>query len=228
VWILPNRYDRAVMRPMPGADFGDLDAALPFRYRLVCVGRLSRQKNQDTLIRALALLGGEYGCVFIGRNDPAELNSLAAGLGVMGQCRFVESVRNDALARYYHWADCMATPSRWEGFGIVFIEALASGAVVVTSNVRPMSEYITHEENGLLVDRYEDPEALAAAIRRACTEPALRSRLRARAPASVERFEREKVDALEVSYYQRVLAERDTPQNRPGLLGRIRAALKSL
>jgi len=225
VWILPNRYDRDVMRPMPDADFSDLDSRYPFRRRLLCVGRLSRQKNQDTVIRALPLLGPDYGCLFIGRNDPGELKALAESLGVADQCQFIESVRNDLLARYYNWADCMVTPSRWEGFGIVFIEALACGAVVVTSDMKPMNEYVTHERNGLLVGAYDDRQALAAVVRRACDDEALRRRLRENAPASVERFERRRIDALEVSYYQKILAERET---RPAAAGGIARAISRL
>ncbi|NQU43254.1 glycosyltransferase [bacterium] len=207
VWLLPNRYDRDVMRPMPDEGFSDLDAAYPWRYRLVCVGRLSGQKNQETLIRALRLLGPDYGCVFVGRNDPAPLRKLAEEKAVADRCAFVESVRNDLLARYYNWAHAMVTPSRWEGFGIVFVEALACGAVVVTSNVAPMNEYIRHERNGLLVDGYETPSALAATVKRACEDEELRHALKANAPASVERFERRRVDDLEIRYYQRILAE---------------------
>jgi malonyl-CoA O-methyltransferase len=226
VWVLPNRFDAGEMRPLPpGTDFADLDALLPTPRRLVCVGRLSEQKNQDTLIRALALLGPEYGCVFVGRNDPAPLRALAGEIGVSGRCRFVETVRNDLLYRYYNWAHAVVTPSRWEGFGIVFVEALASGAVVVTSNIRPMSEYIEHERNGLLVDGPEDAEALAAMVRRACTDEELRKRLRAAGPPSVARFERREVDALEVAYYRRVLAERPIYRNRgKAIRGAVRLA----
>jgi malonyl-CoA O-methyltransferase len=208
VWILPNRYDASMMYPIAGGDFSDLDPQCPHRYKLLCVGRLSEQKNQDNLVRALKHLGPDYGCLFIGRNDPDQLQALAAELGVTEQCHFLPSVRNDELVRYYHWADAMVTPSRWEGFGIVFIEALACGAVVVTSNVGPMNEYIRHEENGLLVDRYEDPQALAETVVRACTDSALRARLRAAGPGSVAQFERAHVDAIEVAYYRRILAEK--------------------
>jgi malonyl-CoA O-methyltransferase len=207
VWILPNRYDGRVMRPKPGVDFSDLNRRFPWKRRLLCVGRLSEQKNQDNMIRALRVLGPDYGCVFVGRNEPTQLEKLARELGVESQIQFVESVRNDELARWYNWCDAMATPSRWEGFGIVFIEALACGAVVVTSNTRPMSEYIRHGKNGLLVDDFENPAALAATIRLACEDGELRSRIKAAAPASVGRFEKEKVDALEAGYYQRILAE---------------------
>ena len=214
VWVLPNRYDESVMRPLANEDFSDLDEACPFRYRLICVGRLSEGKNQDTVVRALAHLGPDYGCLFIGRNDPGSLQTLADDLGVRAQCRFIKAVRNDLLPRYYNWAHAVVTPSRWEGFGIVFIEALACGAVVVTSNVRPMREYIAHEENGLLVDEYENPKALAETIERACNDEALRRRLKERAPGSVECFERGRVDALEVNYYRRILAERPFYANR--------------
>ncbi len=114
----------------------------------------------------------------------------------------------------------MVVPSRWEGFGIVFLEALACGAMVVTSGIPPMTEYITDGENGLLVDDYEDPDALAAVIRRACTDDTLREAIRARAPESVARFERERVDALEVEYYERALSERAWSPG-PGLLSRL-------
>lgn len=213
IWILPNRFDGAVMRPMPDADFSDLNAQYPWRRRLLCVGRLSKQKNQDTLIRALKHLGPDYGCLFVGRNDPAALQRLARECGVAAQCRFVESVRNDVLPRYYNWADAMVTPSRWEGFGVVFIEALASGGLVVTSNVGPMSEYITHEKNGLLVNACEDPAALSLMVRRACEDKDLARQLRASAPASVEQFERRKVDEVEAEYYKRILSE--TRSRRP-------------
>jgi glycosyltransferase involved in cell wall biosynthesis len=87
----------------------------------------------------------------------------------------------------------------------VFIEALACEAVVVTSDIVPMTEYITSSENGILVKDYEDPEALARAVASACKDADLRAVIKARARKSVERFQKEKVDALEVEYYQRAM-----------------------
>jgi glycosyltransferase involved in cell wall biosynthesis len=100
----------------------------------------------------------------------------------------------------------MCTPSLWEGFGIVFIEALACEAVVVTSDISPMNEYITNNYNGILVKDYQDPIALAEAISKACTEPALRSVIKKNARQSVGNFSKEKVDQLEKDLYERFIS----------------------
>lgn len=51
--------------------------------------------------------------------------------GVRDRVFMVQGVSNVALPEYYQMADCLVNPSRWEGFGIVFIEALAAGTVRV-------------------------------------------------------------------------------------------------
>jgi glycosyltransferase involved in cell wall biosynthesis len=221
-WILPNRYDENIFKPQGDFSLPKIDAMCPWEKRLLCIGRLSEQKNQDTLIRALPLLGESYGCLFIGRNDKETLEELARSLGVADQCRFVPSVANDILPQYYCWADAMVTPSRWEGFGIVFIEALACGAVVVTSDVGPMNEYITDGENGLLVADYESPEALAKKIRIACESTELREKMQQQGPKSVLRFERQQIDALEVEYYNCVLSMREELLNDRKIISRIK------
>ena len=59
LWILPNRADFGVMRPRSREETAHLDAKYPFKYRILHVGRRSRQKNLDNLIRAIRLLGPE-------------------------------------------------------------------------------------------------------------------------------------------------------------------------
>ena len=94
-----------------------------------------------TVIRSLPALGNEYALISVGRGDRGLYEDLARSLGVGTQCFFVDSVPNHELPRFYSFVDCMCTPSRWEGFGIVFIEALACEAMVVTSDIEPMREY---------------------------------------------------------------------------------------
>lgn len=204
-WLLPNRVDLNIMHPYQEGKCGELNRHYPFKHRVLHVGRKSEQKNLETLVRAIELLGSDYCLLAVGNGNASPYLELARQEGVAERCFFIDSIRNDELARYYSWADCMCVPSRWEGFGIVFIEALACEAVVVTSDIAPMNEYIHHMENGLLVKDYENPQALAEMIKLACEDQRVREKLKGNARRSVEHFEKGRVDALEVSYYERVL-----------------------
>jgi glycosyltransferase involved in cell wall biosynthesis len=148
VWILPNRVDRNVMRSYDEDATRDLAERYPFRYRILHVGRKSVEKNLDTVIKALKLLGPEYGLIAVGAGDEQACADLAEKEGVRQQCVFHAHIAHKELPRYYSLADAMCVPSRWEGFGMVFIEAMACGAVVVTSDIAPMNTYIRHEHNG--------------------------------------------------------------------------------
>jgi glycosyltransferase involved in cell wall biosynthesis len=205
VWILPNRVNFDIMRPCLKSEVRYLDIKYPFKFKILHVGRKSSQKNLDTLIKSLKILGNEYCIIAIGIGDVDEYVKLAEKEGVREQCYFIDSIPNTELPIYYSLADCMCTPSRWEGFGLVFIEALACRAVVVTSDVAPMNEYITHMENGLLVREYEKPHAVAAMINLACTNKQLRETLKKNARKSVKKFKKNIVDKLEADYYEKVL-----------------------
>ena len=206
VRILPNRVNFNIMRPHSPDGFNDLNNNYPFRFKILHVGRKSKEKNLDTLIKALKILNKEYCLLAIGKGDTGKYVKLAKERGVMERCYFIESIKNEKLARYYSWADCTCTPSRWEGFGIVFIEALACEAIVVTSDIAPMNEHIKHMHNGLLVKDYENPQALAEMIKVACNDKQLRESLKKNTRNSVERFEKSRIDKLEADYYEKILA----------------------
>lgn len=213
--LLPNRVDFSMFHP--STDQGRCEALrqqFPGKYRILHVGRKAPQKNLDTLIRALAELGPDYTAVFLGAGNPSPFQQLAAQLGVTRQCHFLGAIPNQELPHYYSFFDCMCTPSRWEGFGMVFTEALACGALVITSDVSPLNQIVQNEQNGLLVQDYQNPQALARSIERACTDSQLARRLREAAPASVQRFRKELVDQQEVSIYQ-LVSEPSTSGSEP-------------
>jgi glycosyltransferase involved in cell wall biosynthesis len=183
----------------------ELKQKYPGRHRLLFVGRRNEQKNWDTVMRGLHVLGTEYVCLFIGRGDRTPMMKYAAQWNVTAQVHLIDTVQSEEL-RYYMWmADVFVVPSRWEGFGIVFIEALACGSVVITSNIEPMNEYIEHERSGLLLNEIEDEMALGALIVRGVGESALRERLQRNGPLVAERFSKESVDRWEVSLYRMVV-----------------------
>lgn len=205
LWILPNRVNCEVMRPYPREDINDLAGQFPFRYKILHVGRVTPDKNLDTLIQAMKLLGPEFCLIAVGQGNKDCYQALVEEQGVKPQIFFIDAVEHNELARYYSMVDCMCTPSRSEGFGIVFIEALACEAVVVTSDIPPMNEYIVHRENGLLVHDFENPQALAQLIQQACCDQELRRKLKSAARESVRRFEKNTIDQLEAGYYEKIM-----------------------
>ncbi|MBI3637920.1 MAG: glycosyltransferase [Candidatus Rokubacteria bacterium] len=207
--ILPNRVDTTVFHPGAGGALRrQLDARFGQGKHVLHVGRKSEQKNQDTVIRALRHLPADYSIIFVGQGDDGSYRRLAETLCVGERCHWVDTVPNRELAAWYAWCDCMCTPSRWEGFGIVFIEAAACGARIVTSDIAPMNEYLTHDVNACLVREFENPEAIAAAIRRVCEDARHAGTLAAGAVVAARPFERDHVDAAEVAIYDEALGLR--------------------
>lgn len=134
-------------------------ARYPDKKIILCVGRWSEQKNQETLIKALDLLP-DYVCLFVGIGSSTNQHHSRA--------YSFESIPNDELPLWYSACDCMCVPSRWEGFGIVFAEAMACEALVITTNIAPMNEYIIDWFNGFLFDDPNNPKEIATKIRSAC------------------------------------------------------------
>ena len=204
LWMLPNRVDFDVMRPYAEDQTSDLNARFPFRYKILHVGRLSREKNLDTLIKALSILEKDYCVIAVGQGDLDLYQKLALEYHVRDRVFFIDAVPHEELGRYYSMCSCMCTPSRWEGFGMVFIEALACNGVVVTSDIAPLNEYIVHEGNGLLVKEFEDPQSIAHMIRRACMDVALRDKIQKNARESVRIFEKDRIDRQEIGLYKKI------------------------
>lgn len=205
--ILPNGISFQTMRPYSRQEAACLDARYPLRtkYRLLQVGRRHRQKNLETLVRALRFLGQEYSLLSAGQGEVDEYRALAQAEGVADRVIFIESIPNEEMALHFAWADCLAHPTRWEGMSLLIVEALASEAVVVASDIPEMKGLIRHGHNGLLVRAYEDPQALAETIRVACADEGVRRALKQNARGSVEQFEERKIRELEASYYENVL-----------------------
>jgi len=204
--ILPNRVDRTVFKPSSDPrKLGELAQKFPPGKHILHVGRKSEQKNLDTLIRALAHLPENYSAVFVGAGDREPYVSLAREAGVANRCFWVESVKNSELPHWYAWCDCMCTPSRWEGFGIVFIEAAACGAAIVTSDLAPMNEYLTGDRSACLVRDYENPGALAGAVRKVCEDAVYHKTICEGAARAAEPFDRARVDETEAALYREAM-----------------------
>ena len=117
--------------------------------------------------------------------------------------RFFGFVPDKTLAVLYRLAALFVFPSLYEGFGLPPLEAMASGTPVITSNVSSLPEVVGGA--ALLIDPY-DPDAIAHAMRRVITEPALRADLRARGLQRVRDFSWDRSIRRVHEIYQEILA----------------------
>ena len=154
------------------------------------VGRLIYYKALDVALRALRDVSGTLAVVGTGPMEAA-WKKLAVELGVPDRVRWLGRATDDELAGAYRAATALWFPSnaRSEGFGLVQVEAMASGCPVVNADI-PHSGVpwvCRHGREGLTVP-INDPDAFAAAANRLRAEPGLRDRLSAagRARAAAE------------------------------------------
>src|ERR1039458_6113560 len=142
---------------------------------VISVGRLVYYKGFEYLIRAMLQVQGRL--LIIGDGPlRAKLQDLTASLGLAGKVIFAGEIGNDKIVPYYHAADvfALASVARSEAFGIVQIEAMASGLPVVNTHLDSGVPFVSlHAETGFTVPP-SDSEALARAINRLLEDQDLR------------------------------------------------------
>ncbi|KKU13958.1 hypothetical protein A3J43_00090 [Candidatus Uhrbacteria bacterium RIFCSPHIGHO2_12_FULL_54_23] len=149
---------------------------------IITVSRLVEKNGVDTLIQGYALWRRQYAhpasrLVIAGRGPQgARLKKLAAREGVEKEVRFLGEVPNEILPRYYQSADVFARPSRSEGLGISFLEALAAGMPLIGTAVGGIPDFLKDGETGLAV-RPNDADGIASAIEQITGNENLRARL---------------------------------------------------
>jgi UDP-glucose:(heptosyl)LPS alpha-1,3-glucosyltransferase len=129
---------------------------------LLFAGSGFERKGLATAIEALPALP-DARLLVIGRGDETRYRRLAVRLGVGDRVRWL-GLRGD-LERWYVAAEVLVLPTRYEPFGNVHLEALASGLPVVTTTAAGGAELIEEGKNGAVVVP-GDPAALAGAVER--------------------------------------------------------------
>jgi len=171
-------------------------------------GNIKPHKNLERLIEAFHILrksGFETVKLLIIGDEISKYASLRRAVHrhkLHKHVRFFGFVPDKTLAALYRLASVFVFPSLYEGFGLPPLEAMASGTPVVTSNVSSLPEVVG--DAALLIDPY-DPNAIADAIRRVLTEPALAEDLRQRGLARVKDFSWERSVARVREIYEEVL-----------------------
>jgi glycosyltransferase involved in cell wall biosynthesis len=135
-------------------------------------GRLVWQKGIDVLLAAFPTVREchpEARLVVVGEGTlRADLERQAAGLGLGDAVMFTGWVENGRALMPA--CDLIVVPSRWEGFGLVTLEAMGYSLPIVASWTSALPEIVQHDKTGLLVPP-EDPTALASAINSLLSSP---------------------------------------------------------
>ena len=202
--ILPNRVDLDVFSDKGSTGLEQYCG----KYKIMSAGRLTWEKNLERLVEASRHVQRELGDVIhLHIGDTGEQKErIIEKIGEVGadHIQILPNMTQIQLARFYSWADIFAMASLSEGFGLVYIEALACGTPVVTSNIPPMNSYVKHEHNGLVANPKET-ESIAREMMRALTDQSLRRKLELNARESVKGFDTREIQSLEAKLYKKVL-----------------------
>jgi phosphatidyl-myo-inositol alpha-mannosyltransferase len=176
---------------------------LPPGHRILWVGRLDEQKGFPVAVRAFAALAAEFpDLIFVVVGEGRDRGAVSAlAPEIRRRALLAGSVPHPDLPGYFAGADAFVAPALGqESFGIVLVEAMAAGVPVVASDIPGYQEVIRRDVDGLLVPP-KDPDALARAVRRVLTDPALAARLREGGRARAERFRWDVViEEIEAAY----------------------------
>ncbi len=131
---------------------------------LLFSGNNFKRKGLETIIKALARLKDFYDVYLLvaGKDKPHYFLKLSRKLGILERIRFLGYVKD--IEKIYGIADVFVFPSQYDSFANVVLEAMACGLPVITTKTNGASMVITHEEDGFILNRWDDEELLAEYI----------------------------------------------------------------
>lgn len=119
---------------------------------LFTASRLVAKNANDIVIRALVELPKKVHFIIAGTGpDRMQLELLASELGVRDRVQFLGHVPHHELPQYLRASDVFIRPSRTEGFGNAFVEAMAAEIPVIATTAGGIADFLKHDENGLVV-----------------------------------------------------------------------------
>lgn len=191
--VVPNAIDLGAYAPGPRRPGLLARYGLAGRHVVLTLGRMAaaeRYKGHDEILAVLPALAErvpDVAWLIAGDGDDRpRLEARARDLGVADRVVFAGYVSDDEKLDHLRLADVFAMPGRGEGFGIVYLEALACGVPVIASSADASREAVLDGALGAVVDP-DDPASLLDALADALAAPPLPDRA-ALATFSVEAF----------------------------------------
>jgi glycogen(starch) synthase len=213
VSVIPNGIDPDDLQPHDGDGLERLrlEFAEPEQKLVLLIGRLVYEKGFQLALEAMprvleAVPGARFLVAGSGTHEE-ELRRQADALGIVGHGTFLGWIGDDVLHSLYRIADVCVVPSIYEPFGLVALEAMASGCPCIVADTGGLREVVPHEDVGLRF-RSRDPEALAEVAIRVLSDDDLGRRLVAEAHEHVRRFDWADVAERTAGVYADVLPDR--------------------
>lgn len=207
-WALDPEFEELLTAPRP-----ELPMEFPQGRVILTVGRWNadeRYKGMDTLITALPRLLTEWPdlqLVVVGEgDDQGWLEQIADGRGIRRHVHFLSRLSYAEIAACYRACEIFALPSRGEGFGLVYLEAMACGKPVIGGAHGGAPEVIEDGKTGYLV-QHGDAAQLATSLEALLSDPALAQQMGARGRERVERDFRFNIFAKSLKKILRDLCE---------------------
>jgi len=171
------------------------------------VGRISFEKNIDKIIKALAIVRDKkinnVKLLLVGEGTAMkELKKLVESLGLESLVKFVGPVNSDMVKYYYQASDVFAFTSTSETFGMVIIEAFASGLPVLAVKAPGAIDIITDGFDGILVE--ENISQFAEQLESLILDNGLRKRLSKNALKTAQIYSADSVSEQMLNLYQRL------------------------
>jgi glycogen synthase len=192
ITVIPNGIDPSELVPVDDLDSLRTRFAAPGERLVLLVGRLVYEKGFQLALEALpGLIERLRDVRFIVAGSGTaehELRTQARQLGVDSHGSFLGWIGDDVLHSLYRIADLTVVPSIYEPFGLVALEAMASGCPCLVADTGGLREVVPNEDVGLRF-RSRDPRSLGQMAERLLTDVELRDRLVAEASEHVLSFD---------------------------------------
>jgi len=209
--VIPNGIDPSELVPVADLDALRREFADPAERLVLLVGRLVYEKGFQLALEALPGLTARLPDVrFIvagSGTHEQELRAQAHELGLDPYGTFLGWIGDDVLHSLYRIADLCVVPSIYEPFGLVALEAMASGCPCLVADTGGLREVVPNEDVGLRF-RSRDPDSLARMAERILTDADLRERLVAEATEHVLGFDWADVAEQTTAVYDGLGADR--------------------
>jgi glycosyltransferase involved in cell wall biosynthesis len=190
------------------------EAPDPDRFTLLHVGRLVSRKDIDLALQGFATVDqSDVELLIAGDGMHRDrLETFAERLGVADRVTFLGYVPEDELPSLYASSDAFCFLSRYEGFGLTFLEAMASSTPVIGTPVGGFPDVVTDGKEGFIIER--DPGRVADAVRRLADAPNLLKEMSTNARETAEKRTWDTVAAETEAVYEEVVENEETRESR--------------